>query len=128
MEDNQAFSEIQGGFRKDRPTFAKIWTLRNIIEHSIMQEKSLHVCFIDIQKAYDSVEYWALDFILDKYGFSNHFKDIIYDICHNTTCNIILPYGLSDDIHISRGVRQGDPLSPILFLIFLEPLMLSLEE
>jgi hypothetical protein len=128
MEDNQAFSEIQGGFRRDRPTFAKIWTLRNIIDHSIIENKKLHVCYIDIQKAYDSVEYWALDLILEKYGFNKHFRNIINDICHNTMCNVILPYGLSEDINITREVRQGDPLSSILFLIFLEPLMLALEE
>eukprot|EP00026_Physarum_polycephalum_P007019 Phypoly_transcript_07072.p1 GENE.Phypoly_transcript_07072~~Phypoly_transcript_07072.p1 ORF type:complete len:213 (+),score=28.54 Phypoly_transcript_07072:962-1600(+) len=40
MEDNQAFSENKD--RKDRSIFAKIWTLRNIIEHSIMQDKNLH--------------------------------------------------------------------------------------
>ena len=65
MEEKNTFSNIQGGFRRDRPTFAKIWTLRNIIEHSIMNDKELHLCYIDIQKVYDSVEYWALDLILD---------------------------------------------------------------
>ena len=92
MEENQAFSEIQGGFRRDRPTFAKIWTLRNIIEHSIMENKELHVCYIDIQKAYDSVEYWALNLILEKYRFSKHFREIISNIYYNTICNVILPY------------------------------------
>jgi len=128
MEKNDAFSNIQGGFRRDRPTFAKIWTLKNIIEHSMMYNKEIHMCYIDIQKAYDSVEYWALDLILEKYGFNKNFRDIIHDICENTTCNVILPYGLSDNIKISRGVRQGDPLSPILFIMFLEPLMLQIEE
>ena len=128
MEEKNTFSNIQGGFRRDRPTFAKIWTLRNIIEHSIMNDKKLHLCYINIQKAYDSVEYWALDLILEKYGFNTNFRDIIHDICSNTTCNVILPYGLSENISISRGVRQGDPLSPVLFIMFLEPLMLQLEE
>jgi hypothetical protein len=37
-------------------------------------------------------------------------------------------YELSEDINIIRGVRQEDPLLPVLFLIVLEPLMLLLEE
>ena len=93
-----------------------------------MKEKELHMCYIDIQKAYDLVEYWALDLILKKYGFNNKFRNIIQDICKDTTCNIILPYRLSNTINITRGVRQRCPLSPILFIIFLEPLMLILKE
>src|SRR5271169_1818914 len=103
MEDNQCLSEMQGGFRRDRPTFAKMWTLRNIIDHSLMEDKELHVCYIDIQKAYDSVEHWALDLVLEQYGFSNQFRKIISSICLNTKCNVILPYGLSEDINITRG-------------------------
>ena len=52
------------------------------------------MCYIDIQKAYDSVEYWALDIILEKYGFSSKFISIIQDICINATCNVILSYSL----------------------------------
>ena len=128
MEEKNAFSNIQRGFRRDRPTFAKIWTLRNIIKHSIMNNKELDLCYIDIQKTYDSVEYWALNLILEKYGFNKNFRDIIHDICSNTTCNVILPYGLSENISISKRVRQGDLLSLVLFIMFLEPLMLQLKE
>ncbi|HYJ01922.1 MAG TPA: reverse transcriptase domain-containing protein, partial [Nitrososphaeraceae archaeon] len=105
MEDNNTLSNMQGGFRRDRPTFAKIWTLRNIIEHSIINNKEIHVCYIDIQKAYDSVEYWALNLILEKYDFNKKIRNIIQDICTDSTCNFILPYDLSDTINITRGVR-----------------------
>jgi hypothetical protein len=64
MKTNNLFSNIQGGFRQDRPTFAKIWTLRNIIKHAKINDQDLHVCYINIQKAYDSVEYWVLDIVL----------------------------------------------------------------
>src|SRR5271163_4971274 len=93
-----------------------------------MNDKELHLYYIDIQKAYDSVKYWALDFILEKYGFNKNFRDIIHDICSNTTYNVILPYKLSENISISRGVRQRDLLSPVLFIMFLKPLMLQLKE
>ena len=109
---------MQGGFRRDRPTFAKIWTLKNIIEHANQNNEKLHVCYIDIQKAYDSVEYWTLDAILQKYGFSKQFRNIINNLCINSKCNVILPYGLSETINISRGVKQDCPLSPLLFIIF----------
>ena len=90
MEKNKCLSEMQGGFRKNRPTLAKMWTLRNIIEHSIETESTLHVCYIDIQKAYDSVEYWALNKVLEEYGFSEHFREVILNICKDSSCNVIL--------------------------------------
>jgi hypothetical protein len=65
---------------------------------------------------------------LEKYRFSKYFREIIGDICHNTLCNVILLYRLSKDINIIRGVRQGDPLSMVLFLMILEPLILLLEK
>ena len=65
---------------------------------------------------------------MEEYGFSESFRNIILNICKNSTCNVILPYGLSDDINLTRGVRQGCPLSPMLFIIFLDPLMLQLED
>ena len=105
MEEKEVLSNMQGGFRRDRPTFAKIWTLRNIIEYSLMTNSELHLYYIDIQKAYDSVKYWAPELVLQKYGFNKHFRDIIQDICKGTTCNVILPYRLSKEININRGVR-----------------------
>ena len=55
MEKNNCFSNMQGGFRKDKPTYAKIWSLKNVIEHSITKNRELHMVYIDIQKACDSV-------------------------------------------------------------------------
>ena len=80
MEKNNCFSKMQGGFRRDRPTYAKIWGWKNIIKHSIKKNRELHAVYIDIQKAYDSVEFWALEKVLQKYGFNKHFVNIIMDI------------------------------------------------
>ena len=82
---------MQDGFRKDRFTYAKIWSLKNIIKHSITKNREIHMVYIDIQKMYDSVEYWALELVLEKYGFSEHFRDIIMDICKNSSYNVIFP-------------------------------------
>jgi hypothetical protein len=57
MEINKLFSNMQGGFRQDRSIFAKIWKLRNIIEYAKINDQDLHIYYINIQKAYDSVEY-----------------------------------------------------------------------
>jgi hypothetical protein len=66
--------------------------------------------------------------VLKEYEFNQQFRNIIQNICKGASCNEILPYGLSEDINITRGVRQGCPLSLMLFILFFDPLMLQLEE
>ena len=75
------------------------------------------MCYIDIQKAYDSVEYWAMEMILEKYGFNKHFIDLIMNICKDYTCNVILPYGLSDDINITRSKTRMSTISNTFYYL-----------
>ena len=69
-----------------------------------MNNNKIHMCYIDIQKTYNSVKYWVLDLILEKYDFNKFFRDIIHDICENTTYNVIFSYKLSENIKISRKI------------------------
>ena len=137
MEENKLFSNMQGGFRRNRSTFTKLWITRNIFEDAKINNKFLDVCYIDIKKAYDSVEHWSIKYILKTYGFNQKFINIIADLYNNQNAQVITPYGLSDNFLITkgikqgclflRGVRQGCLFSPVLFIIFLDPLFLMLE-
>ena len=57
IEDTGIISHSQGGFRRNKPTWNKIWALRNVIEHARINKNPLHITYIDLAKAYDSVEY-----------------------------------------------------------------------
>lgn len=77
---------------------------------------------MDIQKAYDTVEFWALKEIMENFGINSKLINIIMNFNKNLTCKVIFDNSCSKEIHLKRGLRQGCPLSPLLFLIFLEPL------
>ena len=128
LEKQQIFSNMQGGFRVGKTTFTKIWSLVQTIEDSKINKKPLHTCYIDLKKAYDSVEHWGLCRVMQAYGFDPDVIRLIKNLCINNHSSIITPHGLSNAFNITRGVRQGCPLSPTLFILFLNPLLTWLED
>lgn len=123
VEKNQLIGDLQFGFRKNKSTKAAIRILTNIYEDAKSWDKELWVVFLDIQKAYDTVEFWALKEILGKFHFDPKIINIIINMNKNLKCKVIFENKSSSNFNIYRGLRQGCPLSPLLFIIFLEPLL-----
>ena len=74
---------------------------------------------LDISKAYDRVEWPFLQKIMEKLGFPTRWIERVM-CCVTTSFSILVngrPHGM---IHPSRGIRQGDPLSPYMFLLCVE--------
>ena len=58
----------QAGFRRGRGTVEQIFILRNIIEQVIEWNANLYVCFVDFEKAFDSIDRGILGGIIGEYG------------------------------------------------------------
>ena len=56
--------EAQCGFRSGRGTIDQIWLVYQLIEKSIEHECAVHICFVDLEKAFDSVPRHALRLLL----------------------------------------------------------------
>ena len=93
MEQMNGFSTMQGGFRVGKTTYTKIWTLVNQIEDANKNNKPLHLCYIDVKKAYDSVEHWSIKKLLTQYKFHPDFIKLICNIYENNTCGFATPIG-----------------------------------
>lgn len=122
-EKHKLFCDLQGGFRAKNTTHHKIRTLLNVYEDSLENDKELHVCFIDLEKAFDSVEHWALIQVMEAFGFGDQFIRLIISLNSNVSSDVITDYGTTDKFSTTRGVRQGCPFSPLLFILFMEPLL-----
>lgn len=75
---------------------------------------------LDISKAYDNVEWCFLCKVMQAFGFSRQWINWIYE-CLSTPRFSILVNGKPEGLFSSsKGVRQGDPISPFLFIIIAE--------
>jgi hypothetical protein len=80
------------------------------------------LCKLDVEKAYDHVNWGILSYLLQRCGFSVRWRNWIH-FCISTARFSILVNGCSSGFFpSSRGLRQGDPLSPLLFVIVMEAL------
>jgi hypothetical protein len=117
---DQQLLEAQSGFRSNRSTIDQIFTLKITMEKRREFNKPLFMCFIDITKAYDSVNRVLLWRVCRKYGISQKLVDLLKMLYKNSKAKVRIDGELSDSFEIINGVMQGGIPSPILFNILFD--------
>ena len=79
----------QTGFRRGRSTIEQIFILRNIVEQTIEWKSSLYVCFVDYEKAFDSVDRETLCKIMESYGIPPKLVRIVMAIYAGKQCAVV---------------------------------------
>jgi hypothetical protein len=104
-----------------------ISSIRDVIAPSECTETPLCVLTLDFQSAFDRISYDYLLTILRQYGISQWFIDRLYTLYDQATASVQINGHMAGPIPIRSGVRQGCPLSMVLYALCLHPLLLSLE-
>ena len=113
----------QAGFRKGRGTTEQIFILRNIIEQCIEWNTNLYVCFVDFEKAFDSVDRSVLWRIMRSYSIPEKIGKMVKVMYSGSECAVIDGSGVYDWFEIKTGVKQGCCMSGFLFLLVVDWVM-----
>ena len=84
---------------------------------------SVYLCFVDFQKAYDRVPHEALLAKLRYYGVTGRTYSFIETLYSRSVMQIRVGESLSEPVELKRGLRQGCPMSPILFSIYINDIL-----
>ena len=112
----------QAGFRRGFSTIDHIHTVTKLIEVSREYRMPLCLTFIDLKKAFDSVETEAVIEALGNQGVPTPYVSVLRELYSSFTTRIS-PFYKDIIIDVKRGVRQGDTISPKLFSASLENVM-----
>lgn len=107
----------QGGFRKREEAVAQATALAEIVRRRWMKGKPTYGLFIDFKKAYDRLYHGLLFRVLDHIGCRGRFLDMVKAMYLETKYEVRVGGFTSESFSPVRGAKQGDPLSPILFII-----------
>ena len=105
-----------------RKITSNLHILRDVLDHIDRTNETGILISLDQEKAFDRVNRTFLLNLLSRFGFGPSFFFWINTLYNGANMRIIVNEWLSDTIPLSRGVRQGDSLSPLLYILCVETL------
>ncbi|GKU94254.1 hypothetical protein SLEP1_g7776 [Rubroshorea leprosula] len=122
-------SPFQASFISGRSGMDNVLILREMV-HSFSKRKGRvgdMIVKLDLDKAYDRLEWGFIREALLFFNFPPSLIDLIMSCISSSVFAVIVNGGVGEQFHPSRGLRQGDPLSPYLFILCIEYLSLKLQ-
>lgn len=122
-EVKNVIPEFQSGFRKNRGCTDNIFVFNSAIQIKLRNKGGkLYAVFVDFQRAFDLVNHRILFQKLYDMGISQRIISVLMSLYENARICMETPSGRTESVSVTRGVLQGERLSPLLFSLFLADL------
>ena len=118
IDDIGLVPESQCGFRSGRGTADMVFALRQIQEKCMLHSQDLYLLFIDLTKAFDTVNREGLWCILERAGCPKLFVKLIRSFHEDMNATVREGNDRSPAFDVTSGTKQGCVLAPTLFSIF----------
>ncbi|KAK3566946.1 hypothetical protein QTP86_006763 [Hemibagrus guttatus] len=112
--------EEQCSFRPSRGTLDQLYTLHRVLEGLWEFAQPVHMCFVDLEKAFDRVPRGILWEVLWEYGVRGPLLRAVRSLYNWSRSLVRIASCKSDLLPVHVGLRQGCPLSPVLFIVFMD--------
>ena len=119
MEQNKLFSNSQSGFRSNRMTTEQLLRLSEESHNSFKQKKITAALFLDAEAAFDKCWHNGIRFKLKKNLHLPHrFIRVLSSFLSDRSLSVFFRGCWSKQVQIKAGTPQGSPLSPLIYLIY----------
>jgi exonuclease III len=118
----------QSAYVQDRQIGQNIRVVQDLIDFCKTFHMDGALLLIDFEKAFDSISWSFLQHALEQFGFGENFRRWIHIIYNNIQSHVQNNGHISQSFKLGRGIRQGCPISPYLFIVCVELLAKKIRE
>ena len=115
----------QCGFRAGRGTIDIVFSTRQLQEKSMEQHQDLHMAFVDLTKAFDTVSRAELWNIISKFGCPDRFVKIVTQFHDGMMARVLDDGNASNLFPVTNGVKQDCVLAPMLFSLTFSAMLID---